>query len=725
MDYYTRTLMHPSSLAGATRGFAAALGTLPRRLLTTTTTKAAEVYAAVPAAPAAAAAVPAAAAVSGVALPALPVSVPPSPSSLIYQPLSRILHALMMSAAECSQSDAETRRNSVQALVRLVDTLTEQDLMQYLPPLQVPPMATVPSSTAPAASSSSAAAAGGSSSAALSAAREKEQKLAQKAAKIRADLLNKYWHRDLSLLGLGRGGVSRVSERVASTLLLCLDDYATDNRGDVGSWVREAAMQGLEKLAIKLANMHAKAQLNGAGQAAEQNTNIFPPLLSARLFPALLKQSAEKIDRVRECAGQIFYRLLWAGSAEAKAAAAAAAAVPVRAPPAAAAVAPTPVAASSASAAAAEIPFVPARDELRRRFPWTRPAATHGPVSGATIATTGAAAAASSVSASAHTRAHAAHAHQHTKVHTDWIDWSSPTQTFPLLVPLLSVQLSPEERASESGKWCVSSFPFQRSLLSGLLISVGGLSESVVKSSSDAFLAFVGSLSASVSRGGAEAPAALELLKTLAEELLSILQLEKGHARVVVPAFKTLELLLSHGMLESLTLEVTPFARELQGRVWREVGTSSNIHKLMASIPVLVGLLGYPPPLRHNTLACLLSLLSHATFPKVRRLTAEALYNALLISSDELVPGAEEDPDLAQPVLDALSQTAWDGPLQPAKEQAQKLHQLLQIEPLVKKTTKAGAASRAGAAAAAARTAEGDISALNNEYSSLVRHIGY
>ena len=31
------------------------------------------------------------------------------------------------------------------------------------------------------------------------------------------------------------------------SLYKALDDYSVDNRGDVGSWVREAAMYGLEK----------------------------------------------------------------------------------------------------------------------------------------------------------------------------------------------------------------------------------------------------------------------------------------------------------------------------------------------------------------------------------------------------------------------------------------------------------------------------------------------
>ena len=43
--------------------------------------------------------------------------------------------------------------------------------------------------------------------------------------------------------GVGQA-VATVAGEVIDTLLGCMEDYCTDNRGDVGSWVREAAMEG-------------------------------------------------------------------------------------------------------------------------------------------------------------------------------------------------------------------------------------------------------------------------------------------------------------------------------------------------------------------------------------------------------------------------------------------------------------------------------------------------
>jgi hypothetical protein len=46
----------------------------------------------------------------------------------------------------------------------------------------------------------------------------------------------------------GRSLTRELMETVVGALLACLKDYSTDNRGDVGSWVREAAMQGLAQV---------------------------------------------------------------------------------------------------------------------------------------------------------------------------------------------------------------------------------------------------------------------------------------------------------------------------------------------------------------------------------------------------------------------------------------------------------------------------------------------
>ena len=73
-----------------------------------------------------------------------------------------------------------------------------------------------------------------------------------------------------------------MSDCAVNTLLNCLHDYCVDNRGDVGSWIREAAMKSLPVLVGALQRHDALS--SAQAQIIVQN---------------VLKQSLEKIDRVR------------------------------------------------------------------------------------------------------------------------------------------------------------------------------------------------------------------------------------------------------------------------------------------------------------------------------------------------------------------------------------------------------------------------------------------
>ncbi|XP_064170432.1 tubulin-specific chaperone D [Anguilla rostrata] len=85
-----------------------------------------------------------------------------------------------------------------------------------------------------------------------------------------------------------------VSE-VYLALLDCLNDYTTDSRGDVGSWVREAAMSSLTEVTLLVVS---------------SSPELLSPELCRRMMCCLAQQSAEKIDRYRAHAGAIFLRLL-------------------------------------------------------------------------------------------------------------------------------------------------------------------------------------------------------------------------------------------------------------------------------------------------------------------------------------------------------------------------------------------------------------------------------
>ncbi|KAM4664656.1 tubulin-specific chaperone D [Discoglossus pictus] len=83
---------------------------------------------------------------------------------------------------------------------------------------------------------------------------------------------------------------------IYNMLLDCMNDYTTDSRGDVGAWVREAAMKSLMDVTILL----VQTQPDLVGQDFSQ-----------RMMCSISQQSAEKIDRFRAHAGSMFLNLLY------------------------------------------------------------------------------------------------------------------------------------------------------------------------------------------------------------------------------------------------------------------------------------------------------------------------------------------------------------------------------------------------------------------------------
>lgn len=83
--------------------------------------------------------------------------------------------------------------------------------------------------------------------------------------------------------------------QIYNTLLDCMNDYTTDSRGDIGAWVREAAMTGLMELTILLVQTHPQ---------------LITPENCRQMMCYLAQLSAEKIDRFRAHAGSVFLQIL-------------------------------------------------------------------------------------------------------------------------------------------------------------------------------------------------------------------------------------------------------------------------------------------------------------------------------------------------------------------------------------------------------------------------------
>ncbi|CAE8711683.1 unnamed protein product, partial [Polarella glacialis] len=86
---------------------------------------------------------------------------------------------------------------------------------------------------------------------------------------------------------------------VVSTLEATMRDYATDRRGDVGSWVREISMEVVAAL----------LDVQKRGPSASE-PSLPDAATSTRLLALLMQQAVEKIDRLRERSFGLLRRLM-------------------------------------------------------------------------------------------------------------------------------------------------------------------------------------------------------------------------------------------------------------------------------------------------------------------------------------------------------------------------------------------------------------------------------
>ncbi|KAK6617706.1 hypothetical protein RUM44_005294 [Polyplax serrata] len=84
-------------------------------------------------------------------------------------------------------------------------------------------------------------------------------------------------------------------ESIFQNLLIGLAEYTNDTRGDIGAWVREASMSGLEKMVI---------------MTAKWNKQLLNESLMVSIIGGIAQQAVERIDRTRFHAGNVFSSLL-------------------------------------------------------------------------------------------------------------------------------------------------------------------------------------------------------------------------------------------------------------------------------------------------------------------------------------------------------------------------------------------------------------------------------
>ncbi|XP_014442175.1 tubulin-specific chaperone D [Tupaia chinensis] len=331
-----------------------------------------------------------------------------------------------------------------------------------------------------------------------------------------------------------------------SALLGCMGDYTTDSRGDVGAWVREAAMTSLMDLMLLV-------------------TQSQPALLEAhvceRVMCCVAQQASEKIDRFRARAAQVFLTLLHFDG-----------------PP---------------------VPHVPHREELEKLFPRSDVAS---------------------------------------------VNWNAPSQAFPRVTRLLGLPT------------------YRYHVLLGLAVSVGGLTESTVRHSTQSLFEYM--------KGIQRDPQALE---SFSGTLLQVFEDNLLNDRVSVPLLKTLDQMLANGCFDVFTWEENhPFCVKLLALCKEELAKSKDVQKLRSGVAVFCGMVQFCGDVRRKVLLQLLLLLCHP-FPLIRKTTASQVYETLLTYSD--VVGA----DVLGEVMAVLSDTAWDADLPAVRGQRNRLCDLLGV----------------------------------------------
>ncbi|GAB1297210.1 Tubulin-specific chaperone D [Apodemus speciosus] len=303
---------------------------------------------------------------------------------------------------------------------------------------------------------------------------------------------------------------------VFAALLGCMSDYTTDSRGDVGAWVREAAMTSLMDLMLLLARTE-------------------PVLIEAhtceRVMCCVAQQASEKIDRFRAHAARVFLNLLHCDS-----------------PP---------------------IPHVPHRKELESLFPRSD------------VAT---------------------------------VNWNAPSQAFPLITQLLGLPT------------------YRYHVLLGLAVSVGGLTESTVRHSTQSLFEYMKGIQKDA-----------QALESFSETLLKVFEDNLLNDRVSVSLLKMLDQLLANGCFDIFTAEEK-----------------------------LCGMVQFSGDVRKKVLLQLFLLLGHP-FPVIRKSTASQVYEMVLTYSDLV------DAEVLEEVMSVLSDTAWDAGLPVVREQRNHLCDLLGV----------------------------------------------
>ena len=145
--------------------------------------------------------------------------------------------------------------------------------------------------------------------------------------------------------------------------------------------------------------------------------------------------------------------------------------------------------------------------------------------------------------------------------------------------------------------------------------------------------------------------------------LLKLFELHRKDGRVILPLLKTLDVLLSRGVFDSLMKDFDiDFSSKLMAQLRMECRGCRDVQRLVAAVSVALGLLvsDQTRVVKKDVLPFLMIMLAHR-YPRVRRWTAEQLYVHLL-EGGSAASGSCNDGGIDR-AMELLMEVSWDDDL--------------------------------------------------------------
>ncbi|XP_043260310.1 tubulin-specific chaperone D [Colletes gigas] len=338
--------------------------------------------------------------------------------------------------------------------------------------------------------------------------------------------------------------------------LLSLKEYTVDSRGDIGAWVREAAMTGLHMLT----NLVFQAKL----------TSVLNEELMTNIIGGIAQQAVERIDGIRAQAGTVFSTLIHND------------------PP---------------------LPNIPYLAELKSIFPYDEC--------------------------------------------KENIEWRMESITFPRFIKMLSYP------------------PYTMNLLRGIVFSVGGLSESLVKHSSVSLFSYLQEIDE-------------QGLTNLCYKILNIFEESHKNERMITSMLAFLDRLLSSGCIQIvLDDSKNGVSEKILMLLKHEIKNTSNTKLLIISINVFCQLLQVRGPVAKRAF-CQLSIFLCHKYKCIRKVAATKTYEALTLYGEEIdLP----EQDLVK-ILTELNVTDWERSVSELRPIRNRLCDLMGVStPILQNTT--------------------------------------